>query len=112
VTSRRDALVERIRIALAEETTVREVAMFGGRSFLVRDAMVVSAFRDGDLLVRADPKRHRELTALPGAGPAEMGAGRPMGRSWIRVASDAITSDDDLSFWIRLGLEHNSATRG
>lgn len=101
-------LANRIRTVLATEPSTREVSMFGGLSFMVNDAMVVAAGRDGDLLVRVDPERNRELIALPGAKPAEMGAGRAMGPGWITVAHDAITADERLSFWIDLAMEYNA----
>jgi hypothetical protein len=64
---------------------------------------------DGDLLVRVDPERDRELGALPGAGPAEMGVGRAMGPGWISVAAEAVADDEELSFWIGVALEHNQS---
>ena len=83
--------------------------MFGGLSFMVSDRMVVCVRRDGDLLVRAAPERADELLLLEGAQPAEMGAGRPMGRSWIAVGSAALTTDDQLGFWIGVALEHHGS---
>lgn len=83
--------------------------MFGGLSFMVNDAMVVAVQKDGRrLLVRVNPGRSRELLALPGAEPAEMGAGRAMGPSWLHVNDDALASDADLSFWIGVALEYNA----
>lgn len=84
--------------------------MFGGRSFLVNDKLVVSALKDGDLLVRVDADRHAELAARPGARQAEMGAGRTMGPGWIAVSADAITDDEGLSSWLDVALDHNRAT--
>lgn len=83
--------------------------MFGGLSFMMSEKMVVAVRSDGDLLVRVDPERNRELVALPGAGPAEMGAGRAMGTSWICVAEEAIASDEHLSFWVGMALEYNDS---
>lgn len=59
--------------------------MFGGRSFMVNDAILVSASASGDLLVRIDPERSEELAARPGAAVAQMG-GRTMGPAWLTVA--------------------------
>lgn len=101
-------LANRVRSALATEPSTREVSMFGGLSFMVNNAMVVAERRDGDLLVRIDPERNRELVALPGAKPAEMGAGRAMGPGWISVAHDTITTDEQLSFWIDVAMEYNA----
>lgn len=105
-------LVERLRILLADETSTREVSMFGGRSFMVNDKMVVSALKDGDLLLRIPAERHDELTAHPGAAQAEMGAGRSMGPGWISVSAQSIDTNEDLSFWLTAALDYNQATAG
>jgi TfoX/Sxy family transcriptional regulator of competence genes len=101
-------LVDRVRAALAGRPSVREVRMFGGLAFMVDDRMVVCVRQDGDLLVRAAPERADELLALDGAGPAEMGAGRPMGRSWTSVGREALASDGQLAFWIGVALDHHA----
>lgn len=101
------ALVGRLRALLAGEPTVREVAMFGGRSFMVNDKLVVSALKGGSLLVRVAADRHGELRSQPGATQAEMGSGRDMGPGWIEVAADAIRDGDQLSRWLGLAMEHN-----
>ena len=101
-------LVERVRAALASRPPVREVRTFGGLAFMVDDRMVVCVRRDGDLLVRAAPKRADELLALDGAAPAEMGAGRPMGGSWTSVHWEALVSDGQLAFWIGVALDHHA----
>src|SRR5690554_3291062 len=90
MTASRDALVDRLRIVLAAEPSLREVSMFGGTSIMVNEKMVVSALKDGGLLVRVAADRHEELLGRPGARQAEMGAGRQMGPGWIEVAPDAI----------------------
>jgi hypothetical protein len=100
-------LSERIRTLLGGEASLREVAMFGGRSFMVNDKMVASARTGGELLVRVAAERHDDLVARAGAAQARMGAGRDMGRGWIAVDPAAITSDDDLRFWLTIALENN-----
>lgn len=112
VTDRRAELVERIRAALADRPSTREVSMFGGRSFMVDDRMVVSALKDGDLLVRVDGGRHEELLRRPGAVQAEMGRGRDMGPGWISVSADAIADDAGLAFWLGAALDHHRASAG
>lgn len=106
MTTDREALAARIRAALPQDRPVREVSMFGGLSFMVDEAMVVAAGRDGDLLVRTDPARYAALLELPGARPAVMGADRPMGPGWITVAADGISTDEQLASWIQVGLDH------
>lgn len=103
------ALVERIRISIADEPDQREVSMFGGRAFMVNEKMAVSAGKDGALLVRVATEDHARLLELPEAKQAEMGVGRTMGPGWITVAPDSINNDDSLTFWLAVALDHNSA---
>ncbi|MHA7247007.1 TfoX/Sxy family protein [Arthrobacter tecti] len=104
-------LADRIRDALATQGVVREKKMFGGLSFMVNGKMVVSVRRDGDLLVRVDPRRSAELLALSGARPAVMGADRPMGDGWISVGPEATATGEGLSFWVGVALEYNAHIR-
>jgi hypothetical protein len=108
-TPRQAALVERLRALLAAEPSVRVVPMFGGRSFMLDDRMVVSALKNGDLRVRAGAHRHDELVARPGARRAEMGTGRAMGPGWIHVDAAAV-ADDGLADWLGVALDHHRAT--
>lgn len=105
-------LIERLRTLLADEPVVREVSMFGGRSFMVNEKMIVSALRDGGLLVRVDATRHGMLVGQPGARQAEMGAGRDMGPGWIEVDSDTIAEDEALAEWFGIAMEYNRAVTG
>lgn len=101
-------LVERLRGLLADEPTVREVSMLGGRSFMVNEKMIVSALKDGSLLVRVAAEQHDALLDRPGARRAEMGDGRDMGPGWIDVAASAITNDEKLAPWIDTAMAHNT----
>lgn len=105
MTAQREALADRVRALLPRDRPVREVSMFGGLSFMVDDAMAVAAGRDGDLLVRTDPARHDELLGVLGARPAVMGPDRPMGPGWITVSDDGLTTDEQIAFWIEIGLQ-------
>lgn len=107
MTEERQDLTDRVRAALPPDRVVREVSMFGGRAFMLDDRMVVSVHRDGSLLVRVDPERSAELLALPGAGPAVMGADRPMGPGWVTVTADGLAGDHELARWIGVALEHH-----
>jgi TfoX/Sxy family transcriptional regulator of competence genes len=102
------SLADRIRAMLTDEPSTREVRMFGGLSFMVNGKMVVAVHGDSHLLVHIDPDRNGELRTLPGARPAEMGAGRTMGPGWLCVAEEALATDDDLSFWTEVALEYNA----
>lgn len=112
MTRQQSELIERVRALLPEEASTREVSMFGGRSFMVDDKMVVSALKGGDLLVRVPAERHDELVERPGATQAEMGAGRSMGPGWISVSVESIERDEQLTFWLGVGLEHNRTAVG
>ncbi|WP_261625019.1 TfoX/Sxy family protein [Nesterenkonia marinintestina] len=105
-------LIDRVRTALASEPSMREVRMFGGLSFMVNEKMVVAVGREGDLLVRIDPKQNQEFLERPGTVQAEMGAGRSMGPGWVHVHKEALTTEDDLAFWVSVALEHNAPARG
>lgn len=109
MTAERKVLADRVRASLSGDREVREVSMFGGLSFMVDDSMVVAVGRDGALLVRIDPARHDELLRVPGARPAVMGTDRPMGPGWISVSHDGLTTDEQLAYWIQVGLEYWSA---
>lgn len=102
-----DGLLARVHRLLPEQTSAREVRMFGGRALMIRDAMVVHIRGDGELLVRADPARHDELLARPGAAPATMGAGREMGAGWVTVDAEELHDDRTLAWWVGVALEHN-----
>lgn len=107
----RDDLVQRVRALLADEPSTREVSMFGGRSFMVDDAMVVAARTGGALLVRVPRSRHDDLLARPGAHQAEMGTGRTMGPGWISVAPEAVTTEESLTSWLEIAMEHHRGAR-
>lgn len=112
MTPAQNAILERVRDRLADEPVLREVSMFGGRSIMVNEKMILSALKDGSLLVRVDADRHQELLERPGAAQAEMGPGRDMGPGWIEVSAPAIEGEDALSSWIAVAMEHNRAVTG
>lgn len=97
------ALADRVRVQLPPYGSVREVAMFGGLSFMVDERLAVAAGRDGDLLVRVDPDDYDGLLML-GAIPARMRNGREMGRGWLTVPAERIRDDDELGRWIELAV--------
>lgn len=112
MTAAQTALLDRVRSQIADEPAVREVSMFGGRSVMVDEKMIVSVLKHGGLLVRVDADRHEELLARPGAAQAEMGAGRDMGPGWIEVAAEVLVDDASLVEWIGIAIEHNRAVTG
>lgn len=97
-------LAARIRSHLSS-LEVREVAMFGGRSFMIHEQLAVAAASDGNLLLRCAPDRLDDLLGRDGALPAEM-RGRLMSAGWIRVDADAVLDDDTLRQWIADAVAH------
>lgn len=91
-------LAVRIRECLAP-LDVREVAMFGGRSFMVHEQLCVAAASDGTMLARCSPDELDRLLRREGARPAEM-RGRPMSPGWIRIDVSALHDDADLAQWV------------
>lgn len=105
-------LIARIRTLIADEPVVREVSMFGGSSVMVNEKMIVSALKDGGLLVRVDADQHGVLLEQPGAMQAEMGPGRDMGPGWIEVVADEISVANQLSSWVGIAMDYNRVVTG
>ena len=112
MTPEQRSLVQRVHDLVDDESDVREVSMFGGRAIMVNDTMIVSAGRNGDLLVRVAADRYEALLAEPGAERARMGAGRVMGPGWITVAPEAVADDEGLDFWIDVAMSRNRTITG
>ena len=100
-------LVARLRHALSDRDP-REVAMFGGVSFMVEGRMVAAARGDGSLLLRVDPDTAARLRTRPGAHPARMGADRPMGEGWLSVDPAALAGPA-LDTWLEPALKFHAA---
>ncbi|MDO5498561.1 MAG: TfoX/Sxy family protein [Propionibacteriaceae bacterium] len=112
MTPEQTVLIERIRTLIAGEPVVREVSMFGGRSVMLNEKMILSALRAGGLLVRVDADQHNALLERSGAMQAEMGRGRGMGPGWIEVDAETIRSDEQLSFWVEVAIDYNRTVTG
>lgn len=102
-------LVDRVRALISTEPVQRETALFGGWAFMVNEKLLVSAGKDGSLLVRVAAEDHDRLLEKPGARQAEMGTGRSMGPGWITVVAEHL-DDESLELWISIALEHNRPT--
>ena len=91
-------LADRIRFLIGTGPGRTEKRMFGGLAFLVGGNMAISASGQGGALVRVDPDQADALIATAGAIPAVMGD-RTM-RGWLRVSSEQLESDDQLTEWV------------
>ncbi len=99
-----EALAERIRELVGDQTTLTEQKMFGGLAFLFGGNLAVAASGQGGLLVRIDPEAGEKLVASGAAQPMEM-RGRPMS-GWIRVSSEAVRTKRQLLRWVNLGTAY------
>jgi hypothetical protein len=91
-------LADRIRFVMGTGPGITEKKMFGGLAFLIGGNMAISASGQGGALVRVDPADTDALIATANATLAVMG-GRPM-RGWLRVGSEDLDSDEQLTEWI------------
>lgn len=99
-----EELVLRIRDALKlfpEDFT--EKKMFGGLSFLYSSKMTIGVIKN-DLVVRVPSEKMESELAKPFIRPMNF-TGRPM-KEFVFVNQEGFTSEEQLQYWIELGLEH------
>ena len=99
-----EELAGRIRELVGAEAALTEKKMFGGLAFLIGGNMAIAASGQGGLLVRVDPDQSDELVATTSARPMEM-RGREMA-GWLRVDSDDVQEESELSRWVELGAAY------
>ena len=97
-------LADRIRELVAAESGLTEQKMFGGLAFLIGGNMSVAASGQGGLLVRVDPDEGETLLDAAHVEPMVM-RGRPMS-GWLRVASEDVEKEPDLTRWVELGTAY------
>jgi TfoX/Sxy family transcriptional regulator of competence genes len=105
-----EELADRIRQVLAHLSSVREQRMFGGLSFMVDGHLCVGAHRSGGMLLRCDPAVVDEMLTRKGARWAEM-KGKPMGKGWLLIGSEGMTSQEDFASWIGIALDFQRKRR-
>lgn len=98
-------LADRVRALLPVPWV--EKRMFGGLSFMVDDAMLLSVRGSGDLLVRVDPERSEELIGAHGASLTTMGK-RSMGPGWLTVPAERLDTEEQLRFWLDAAMEFHA----
>src|SRR2546425_12269924 len=104
-----DALVHRVKDALAGASRLQEKRMFGGVTFMLRGKMCVSAGK-GRIMGRIDPALHDAALKRKGARTAVM-KGREY-RGWVYVAASAVKTKRQLDSWVRLSLAYNTRAKG
>lgn len=106
-----EEVADRVRVALQHEPGVVEKRMFGGPGFLVDGHLAVPASGQGGpkalpmippLMVRVDSS---EGDGLVDGALVERVVMRGLEMDgWLRVASEAVQSDDALQSWVRRGV--------
>lgn len=99
-----EGLADRLRELTAGETSVSEKKMFGGLAFLIGGNMAIAASGNGGILVRVDPAESDHIVATTTAEEAAM-RDRPMS-GWLRVATEEVSTDDDLAKWVKIGTTY------
>ncbi|HXY31997.1 MAG TPA: TfoX/Sxy family protein [Gemmatimonadaceae bacterium] len=99
-----EALLRRVRAALAHTPRVEEKRMFGGVMFMVREKMCISVGQDR-LMCRIDPGVHDRALERGGAKTVVM-KGREY-RGYVHVEAAAVETQRDFDHWVGLALDFN-----
>lgn len=100
-------LAERIRTAVKTHPGIIEKKMFGGVGFILSGNTACSMQGD-DLIVRVGAENNDAGLSQLFVRPFRMMPAKPM-VSWILVAPEGITPDQDLQYWVELGYEYASS---
>lgn len=83
--------------------TVTSKKMFGGIAFLYHGKMTVGTINN-DLMVRVIPEKMENILSKDGVRPMDF-TGKAL-KEFVFVASEFYKTQEQLDFWITLGLEH------
>jgi TfoX/Sxy family transcriptional regulator of competence genes len=98
-------LADRIRRILAENRiSFEEKKMMGGLCYMVDDKMCLGVVKD-KLMARLDPDLTERLLAEPGCKLMDF-TGKTM-KGFFFIDPEGTDLDQDLEYWVRLGLEFN-----
>lgn len=103
-----EALLGRVRDALARVEHVEEKRMFGGVMFMVNDKMCISVGKNR-LMCRIDPAVHDDAVQRDGCRTMTMG-GRAY-RGYVHVDASAAQTKKALDYWVNLALSHNAVVK-
>ncbi len=98
-------LADRIGMVLKENhTAFEEKKMMGGLCFMVDDKMCIGVVNDR-LMARIDPEIYQQSLRIEGCHEMNF-TGRSM-KGFVFVEAEAIDSDKDLEYWVKLCLDFN-----
>ena len=93
-----EALADRIRSALAEDTAVTEKRMFGGIAFLHRGLMFVGV-SGNSLMARVGKANHTDSLGRKHVREMDF-TGKPMQQGYVFVDAPGIKTEEQLGFWL------------
>ncbi len=100
-------LASRIRALMAGTPGVTEKKLFGGLGFLVNGHLAVSAYKDGDLMIRCGKENWQNLLSEEGARPMTRN-GAPVS-GWVIIASSTVENEEALRVWVERGRSFAAA---
>lgn len=103
-----DALVGRVRAALATSGPTEEKRMFGGVGFMLGGKLCVAVGKDR-ILCRIDPDEHDAAVAREGCETMVM-RGRPL-RGYVRVSEEALRSSELFDEMLQRAIRYNPRAR-
>lgn len=95
-------LAGRISDELASIPAIEEKRMFGGVGYMLNGNMSVGVYKE-NLIVRVGHEGFEEKMNMPHTVPFDI-TGKAM-KGWLMVKPGGIESDEDLHYWIGLGVE-------
>jgi TfoX/Sxy family transcriptional regulator of competence genes len=96
-----EQLAARVRDLVAEHGVPEEKKMFGGLAFMLDGSMAVCVSGQGGLLLDVGAEA---MPGLLGEHVAPMVMGGRESRTWVRVAPEALSTDDQLDAWVARGV--------
>ncbi len=99
-----EELLKRLDMALKPwEKVVTCKRMFGGSCYLYHGKMSIGETK-GRLVVRVVPEKMEEILKNPHVQPMDF-TGKPM-KEFIFVLPGGYNSEEELQYWVELGIEH------
>lgn len=104
-----NAAADRLRNLLDGDPRITEKKMFGGITFLMNGHMLISAKKNGQVMVHVGKDDNNEALSRPGA--SQMVHGDKVMRGFIWVDADETEDDETLRDWIALAEKYVRAQK-
>lgn len=97
-----EALANRVRETLTDQTELTERKMFGGLSFMLNGNMCCGIIKD-ELMVRVGAEKYDAALANPKARIMTF-TGRPM-KNFVLISAEGVSTDEKLKAWVQQGVD-------